>query len=139
MNNIDKLKEHIIGSLSKMKQEQNKVLDETIRLVDNLDNIVELMEAMKNSPLVDVVKVGLKEKGLHNKLNNLESVEDMLIDLGKKSLNENTTQQYQYAYDMGFDCGKNGANHKNSHFGLFHDEDSKNAWEKGVKAGKLSK
>ena len=37
----------------------------------------------------------------------------------------------QYAEDMGYDCGKNGANTTNCHFGLFATRELTGAWERG--------
>lgn len=43
-----------------------------------------------------------------------------------------------YAYRMGFDCAKNGANTKNCHFSIFASPEGKEEWEKGHKAGKAA-
>lgn len=36
-----------------------------------------------------------------------------------------------YAYRMGYDCGKNGANTTNCHFGIFSTPENTKAWERG--------
>ena len=36
-----------------------------------------------------------------------------------------------YAYNMGFDCGKNGANLKNCHFSIFNSQSNMKEWERG--------
>ena len=36
-----------------------------------------------------------------------------------------------YAYRMGFDCGKNGANLSNCFFGIFDTEEHTKEWERG--------
>lgn len=42
----------------------------------------------------------------------------------------------EYAYKMGLDCAKNGANEKNCHFSIFSSPENTGAWEKGEKDGK---
>jgi len=42
----------------------------------------------------------------------------------------------EYAYKMGLDCAKNGANTINCHFSIFSSPENTKAWEKGVKDGK---
>lgn len=42
----------------------------------------------------------------------------------------------EYAYKMGLDCAKNGANEKNCHFSIFSSPENTRAWEKGEKDGK---
>ena len=37
------------------------------------------------------------------------------------------------AYELGRDCGSNGANTKNCHFGIFSDPENTKAWEQGKK------
>ncbi len=37
----------------------------------------------------------------------------------------------EYAYKMGYDCGKNGANLKNCHFTIFSRKEFTKAWENG--------
>lgn len=39
----------------------------------------------------------------------------------------------KYAYDMGVDCAKNGANTTNCHFSIFSNPENTKAWEKGKK------
>jgi DnaJ-class molecular chaperone len=39
-----------------------------------------------------------------------------------------------YAYEMGFDCGVNGANTRNCHFSIFSEPRFTAAWENGKKA-----
>ena len=43
------------------------------------------------------------------------------------------------AYDMGYDCGLNGANTTNCHFSLFSDKRMTHSWEQGKKAGERKK
>lgn len=42
----------------------------------------------------------------------------------------------EYAYKMGIDCAKNGADLKNCHFSIFSSKENMEAWEKGLKEGK---
>ena len=42
----------------------------------------------------------------------------------------------EYAYKMGKDCAKNGANTTNCHFSIFSSKENTKAWEKGKKDGK---
>lgn len=42
----------------------------------------------------------------------------------------------EYAYKMGYDCGKNGANLKNCHFTIFSQKEFMQAWEEGKKKAK---
>ena len=42
----------------------------------------------------------------------------------------------EYAYKMGLDFAKNGANEKNCHFSIFSSPENTRAWEKGEKDGK---
>jgi len=42
----------------------------------------------------------------------------------------------EYAYKMGLDNAKNGANITNCHFSIFSSPENIRAWEKGVKDGK---
>ena len=42
----------------------------------------------------------------------------------------------EYAYKMGVDCAKNGANTTNCHFSIFSSSENTRAWEKGEKDGK---
>jgi len=37
----------------------------------------------------------------------------------------------EYAYKMGKDCAKNGANIKNCHFSIFSSKENTEAWERG--------
>ena len=37
----------------------------------------------------------------------------------------------EYAYKMGYDCGKRGANLKNCHFTIFSQEEFTKSWEEG--------
>ena len=43
----------------------------------------------------------------------------------------NKIQHLSYAYKMGFDCGKNGANTTNCNFSIFNSEDNTKEWERG--------
>jgi hypothetical protein len=38
-----------------------------------------------------------------------------------------------YAYKMGYDCGKNGANTTNCHFSIFSSKENTKEWERGKK------
>lgn len=38
-----------------------------------------------------------------------------------------------YAYKMGYDCGKNGANKTNCHFAIFSSPENTKEWERGKK------
>lgn len=38
---------------------------------------------------------------------------------------------WRRAYDAGYDCGQNGPNEKNCHFGLFATPQMTKAWERG--------
>lgn len=162
---IDKLKEQIIGNLVKMREDGNNKVDQMIRDIDKTDDMKQLFEAIKDSPMVHYVKEGMKEHKMDRQLKELKSVEDLLEILGQAMSDPNTEvkikkmtvgefkkdiekfsemkkesnndQEHQHAYDMGFDCAVNGANQKNCHVGLFFDKDSKDAWEKGNRAGKL--
>jgi len=42
----------------------------------------------------------------------------------------------EYAYKMGKDCAKNGANTTNCHFSIFSSKENAEAWERGGKDGK---
>ena len=39
----------------------------------------------------------------------------------------------EYAYKMGKDCAKNGANTTNCHFSIFSSKENTEAWERGKK------
>ena len=41
------------------------------------------------------------------------------------------TRSKQYAYKMGKDCAKNGANTTNCHFSIFSSKENTEAWERG--------
>ncbi len=41
----------------------------------------------------------------------------------------------KYAYKMGLDCARNGADTTNCHFSIFSSPENTKAWEKGVKDG----
>jgi len=42
-----------------------------------------------------------------------------------------------HAYQMGLDCGRNGANAKNCHYSIFSEEFYTLAWDLGKKNGRL--
>jgi len=44
------------------------------------------------------------------------------------------SEQEKQAYDLGFDCGKNGANTTNCHFSIFSTPERTRAWERGKAA-----
>jgi len=44
-----------------------------------------------------------------------------------------------YAYRMGYDCGINGSNLTNCHFGIFSTPENTKAWERGKKDGEKIK
>lgn len=46
-----------------------------------------------------------------------------ILDIPKYDLNQ--------AYSMGYDCGLNGANTTNCHFGIFSSKENTKAWENG--------
>lgn len=46
------------------------------------------------------------------------------------------TRTKEYAFKMGKDCAKNGANTTNCHFSIFSLKENTEAWERGEKDGK---
>jgi len=44
-----------------------------------------------------------------------------------------------HTYWQGYDCGKNGANDNNCHFGLFSTPEKTKAWENGKKEAERQK
>ncbi len=53
--------------------------------------------------------------------------EDCIRRINRKIVSE------KYAFDMGVDCARNGANEKNCHFSIFSTPENTKAWEKGKK------
>jgi len=45
----------------------------------------------------------------------------------------------RYAYRMGYDCGKNGPNETNCHFGIFGKKEHTRAWERGKADGEAGR
>lgn len=45
----------------------------------------------------------------------------------------------EYAYEMGKDCGLNGANVKNCSFSIFSSSENTKAWEDGKRDGKKAR
>lgn len=41
----------------------------------------------------------------------------------------------KYAYEMGYDCGKHGANTTNCNFALFRTKEMTSEWQKGKRDG----
>ena len=44
----------------------------------------------------------------------------------------------EYAYNMGLDCGKNGANETNCHFSIFSNPQNTKEWERGKHDAELN-
>lgn len=49
------------------------------------------------------------------------------------------SKEKTHAYKMGYDCGLNGANTTNCHFGLFSSPESTKQWEEGKRNGENKK
>ena len=55
----------------------------------------------------------------------MKTIKDFLIEANKYKGN------LKKAFEMGYDCGVNGANTTNCHFGLFSSPEMTKAWEEG--------
>ena len=53
----------------------------------------------------------------------------------KNMINSINNATEKKAFEMGYDCGKNGANTTNCHFALFTKPEYTRAWERGKKIG----
>lgn len=57
--------------------------------------------------------------------------------LGAKSAQARVDEEY--AFDMGYDAGKNGADTTNSHFAIFSRPEFTKAWERGKRKAEAEK
>ncbi len=69
-----------------------------------------------------------------NKDEKIVELQDLIVRLTPPK------RDMEYAYEMGRDCGINGANETNCHFAIFSSPENTTAWERGKRdAGKGNK